>query len=268
MGKRTVIICIILALAGTAVLLATIGLATSLDRRSREKARNRRFYERLYCDFLSQLEHRDRIDDAVEYGREKAENTSRYQELKGEPQVVWGTITVPAGKDLGPRLRMTLRKKASKKPSYSAPNRTVADGQLHFAFSVAEPREYELLLFETSACPGVRLENVTVKEGQPIPEIILNIEDAAVEVTVRDAKGHAVVGGQVTVGKSGGGSNTSLFTWRRGLTDSNGNFLAENLTDGEYVVTVQTQQRNGATSISVARNEYREVNVTLSHDNY
>jgi hypothetical protein len=124
------------------------------------------------------------------------------------------------------------------------------------------------VLFETSTCPGVRLENVIVKEGQPIPEMILNIEDASVEVTVRDAEGNVVVGGQVTVGMSDDGSNSNLFTWRKGLTDSNGKFLAENLADGRYVVVVRTQLRNGSTVIPVARNQYKAVNVTLTHDNY
>lgn len=268
MGKHKGVIYIAITLAGIILIAGAYQSHKWTRNRRLERLNDKRFHEHLYSDFLSQLERRDKMDNLAEYNKEKEENTSRYEELKGKPQVVWGTITTPASKDLGARLRMTLRKKPSKKPSHSATNRTVVDDQLHFAFSVAEPREYEILLFETSTCPGVRLENVTVKEGQPIPEIIINIEDAAIEVMVRDAEDNVVVGGQVTVGKSSGGTNNNLFTWRKGLTDSKGKFLAENLTDGKYVVSVHTQLKNGSTVIPITRNEYKKVYITLTHNNY
>lgn len=270
MGKHKGVIYIAITLASIILIAGAYQSHKWARNRRLERLHDKQFHEQLYSDFLSQLERRGKIDNLAEYNKEKEENTSRYEELKGKPQVVWGTITTPAGKDLGARLRMTLRKKPSKKPSHSATNRTVVDDQLHFAFSVAEPREYEILLFETSTCPGVRLENVTVKEGQQIPEMIINIEDATIEVTVRDAEGNIVVGGQVTVGKSSGGANNNLFTWRKGLTDSEGTFVAENLTDGRYVVVVRTQLRNGSTSVPLplSTNEYKKVSITMTHDNY
>ena len=230
------------------------------------RAQHKEFSQNRRNDFNRNLQHRDKIDE--EYSRQKEENTQRYEESKGEPQVVWGTITAPVGKNLGAPLRMRLMPRPSNQVMQNSINGTVADDQLDFAFSVAEPREYNLVLLETSTCPGVRLENVTVAEGGPIPEMIINIEDAAVEVTVRDSKANVVVGGQVTVGKSGGGTNPDLFTWRKGLTDSEGKFLAENLTDGQYVVAVHTLRRNGSTVISVGKDEYKQVYITLTHNNY
>ncbi|MHC4566107.1 MAG: hypothetical protein ACYTE3_10160 [Planctomycetota bacterium] len=266
--RRKALISGLIVLACVAFALGAYQYHAWMHRRAPSRANDREFHRNRHSSFLRQIERRDKIDDSAEYSRERAENTARYEQLKGKPQVVRGSLSVPAGRNPGNRLRMTLKRKRSETPARSAFNRTVVDDEMHFAFAPAEPGDYDLVLFETSTCPGVRLENVTVTENQPIPELTINIEDAAVEVTVRDAEGNVVVGGQVTVGKSCGGTNADLFTWRKGLTDSEGKFLAENLTDGQYVVSVYTQLRNGSTVIPVGKNEYREVQIALTHDNY
>ncbi len=229
-----------------------------------EATKNREFYRNRHDDFLKKLERRDRINDQEEYDKEKRENTQRYEELKGSPQVIWGTINAPENKDLGNRFRMSLRKTPPKSPIPSI----VVDDQLHFAFSLIEPGIYEVTLFETSACPGVRFENVIVNEGQAVPELVIKIEQAVIEVTVKDRRGNAVEGGRVTVGKSSGGANPNLFSWRTGLTDSQGKFIATKLTDGKYVVAVYTLTRNRTMVIPILKNEYKKVDITLTHDNY
>jgi hypothetical protein len=226
-----------------------------------EEIRNREFHRSRHTDFLAQLERRDVIADPASYAKEKNANALRYKELKGSAQVIWGSVTAPEGMDLGARLRMGLR------PSQGAHSRTVLDDKMHFAFPVAEPGEYEVTLFETSSCPGVRLEKVVVGQNQSVAEVVIPIEEASVEVTVKDMYGKPVAAGQVTVGKSRGGTDMNLFTWRKGLSDSNGVFVGRNLTDGEYVVVVYTEARNGSTSVAVATNEYRKVAVMLTHDN-
>lgn len=266
--RRKALISGLIALACVGFALGVYQYHAWMHRGAPSRANDREFHRNRHSSFLRQIEGRDKIYDFAEYSREKAENSLRYEQLKGKPQVVWGSLSVPAGKNPGNRLRMTLKRKRPETPARSAFNRTVVDDEMHFAFALAEPGDYDLVLFETSTCPGVRLENVTVVEGQPIPEIALNIEDVAVEVTVRDAEGNVVPGSQITVGKSGGGTSPDLFAWRTGLTDPNGMFLAENLTDGQYVVSVYTQLRNGSTVIPVGKNEYREVQITLTHDNY
>jgi hypothetical protein len=267
-GKHKAVIYITITLVSLVLIAGVYQSHKTVQNHKSERLHDKQFHERLYSDFMGQLERWDKINNLVEYNKEKEENTIRFAELKGKPQVVWGTITTTASKDLGIPLRMRLRKKPSKTPYHPALNRTVVDDQLRFAFTVAEPGEYEVILYETSTCPGVRLENVTVKEGQPIPETVINIEDETIEVTARDAKGNAVVGGQVTVGKSDGGTNSNLFTWRKGLTDSKGKFFAENLTDGKYVIVVHTQRRNGSASVPLNTNEHKKISITMTHDNY
>jgi hypothetical protein len=227
-----------------------------------EKAHNIEFYKHRHDDFLKELERRDRISDQEQYDKRKRENTQRYEELKGTPQVIWGTINAPANKDLGNRLRMSVKLHGNRRI-----HKIVVDDQMHFAFPLIDPNVYEVILYETSACPGVRLENVMVNEGQAVPELVVNIEQAVIEVTVTDSRGNAVEGGQVLVGKSSGGANPNLYTWRRGLADSQGKLVATNLTDGKYVVAVHTLTRNGSVVIPLLKDEHKKVDVTLTHDN-
>jgi len=239
--------------------LSQISLA---EKAKAEQAKNREYYKHRHDDFLKELERRDRISDQEQYDKRKRENTQRYEELKGTPQVIWGTITAPDNKDLGNRLRMSVKLHGNRRI-----HKIVVDDQMHFAFPLIDPNVYEVILYETSACPGVRLENVMVNEGQAVPELVVNIEQAVIEVTVKDSRGNAVEGGQVTVGKSRGGANPNLFTWRKGLTDSQGKFIATNLTDGKYVVSVHTLTRNGGRVIPLLKEEHKIVDVTLTHDN-
>lgn len=268
MGKHKAGIYIAITLAGIVLIAGVYQSHKRVRDHKLERLHDEQFHKSVYSDFQSQLERRGKINDLVEYNKEKEENKIRFAKLKSKPQVIWGKITTVASKDLGFPLRMRLRKKRPKTPSNPALNRTVVDDQLRFAFAVAEPGEYEVILYETSTCPGVRLENLIVKDGQPMPETVIRIEDETIEVTARDSKGNFVVGGQVTVGKSDGGTNSNLFTWRKGLTDSKGKFFAENLMDGRYVVVVRTQRRNGSASVKLNTNEHKKINITMTHDNY
>jgi hypothetical protein len=213
--------------------------------------------------FLEDLQHRDRIDSTEEYEKIKQANVSRYKELKDTPQVIRGTIKTAGDVELSGPLRMSLRN-----DSKHVFNKTVVDDQMHFAFAEAEAGTYDVVLFETSAYPGVRLENVVVSERQPVGEIVIGMEEGVVEVVVTDQSGDPVKGAQVLVGKSSGGANPDLYTWRKGLTDAEGVYIGRNLTDGKYVVTVHTMERNGSTTISLFTDEERVVDVPLTHDSY
>ncbi len=227
------------------------------QQQSEDFNRNRR------SDFQKNLDRRDKIVDVEEYEKDKQANTLRYEELKDSLQVIRGTIKTADDMELMGPLRMSLGSK-----SKHVSNRTVVDDEMHFAFAEAEAGVYDVVLLETSACPGVRLENVVVSEGQPVGEIVIAFEKGAIEVIATDESGDPVKGAQVLVGKSSGGANPDLYTWRKGLSDAEGVYIGRNLTDGEYVVTVYAMEQNGSTVVGLMTDEERIVNISLTHDSY
>jgi hypothetical protein len=139
--NRKAVITAIVVIACAALGLGVHQYHTWMHSSRSTRAHDREFHLNRHSDFLRQVQRKDKIDDLVLYEREKAEKTRRYEELKGKPQVVWGTVVAPAGKDLGVPLRMRLKPRPSEKAIRTGIDRTVVDDQLHFAFSVAEPRE-------------------------------------------------------------------------------------------------------------------------------
>ncbi len=240
------------------------GIVHIESKQNQIKEHNKEFYETQYNDFLRNLETRDNLSNLYNYDKIKAENTLRYEEEKGQPQIIWGSIIPPADSNMGEKFNMSL----DTRPRTGYHKKTYADEHKHFAFEKVEPNEYQIVLFETSACPGMRLENITVKEGQSMPEIKINIEQASIKVIVRDMSGNVIKDVQVLVGKSSGGANGDLYTWRHGLSNSEGNYTAKNLTDGLYVVSVQTQRQIESITTQLNKDEHKEVEITMTHNIY
>ena len=218
-------------------------------------------------DFLDELERHAKVTIPGNYERQKAETTQRYEEARDQPGVIWGSVMPPDGYDLGKPLTVTLIYQGS------APfvHQSIVDDQLHFAIPPAPPGEYEILLSGTPLCPGVRLEHIVTTADQPTSKTIIELDNATIEVTVReryDLGSELVYDAQVLVGKSAGGVFPNLFTFRKGLTGSDGIFVAETLSDGSYVITANTLERSGSVVVSIAKNEYKQVEVTLTHDNF
>ena len=105
-------------------------------------------------------------------------------------------------------------------------------------------------------------------EGQLLEEMLIEIGDIMVEVTVIDEHGKPVKNAQVLVGKSDGGTNPDLYAWRKGLTDDTGKFIAYNLADGKYVLVAHTHTRNGSSAISLTNDKPSKEVQVLTHDNW
>ncbi len=230
------------------------------------RSHDRQFYTAQHKDFLAEMDRRDRINDPADYTKKKQETAQRYEQSKETEQVIWGKLLSSEGMKLTPPLRMSIRRKASQGHHYPS---IAVDDQMRFAFPRVDPGTYDIILNETSNHPGMRLEKVIIRESQPLEEIVIELGDIMVEVTVLDEDGKPVKDAQVLVGKSYGGTNPDLYAWRRGLTDAAGQFIAENLTDGNYVLTVHTLTRNGGSVIALTNDKpNREAQQVLTHDNW
>ena len=259
--KRAIVIVFIAVIIGITLLY----WMKAQQKRQDVRSHNKTFYTTRHKDFLAHLDRRDRINDPADYTRQEKETAQNYEQSKGTPQVIWGKLMPAKGKSLVPPLRVSLKGKSPQSRNYSS---IAMDDQMRFAFPKAEPGIYEIIVYDTSNHPGIRLENVIIKEGQPLPETVIEIGDASVEVTVLDQQGNPVRDAQVLVGKSSGGTNPDLYAWRKGLTDAAGQFIARNLTDGEYVVSVHTLMRNGGSVISLLSSENNEAVQILTHNNW
>jgi hypothetical protein len=189
----------------------------------------------------------------------------RYEQSNETEQVIWGKLVSLEGMKQTPPLRMSIRKKAPQGHHYPS---IVVDDQMRFAFPRVGPGTYSIILNETSNHPGMRLEEVIIEEGQLLEEMLIEIGDIMVEVTVLDEHGKPVKDAQVSVGKSDGGTNPDLYAWRKGLTDDAGKFIAENLTDGKYVLAARTHTRNGSSVISLTNDKPSKEVLVLTHDNW
>ena len=235
------------------------------EKRQNDRSHNRQFTAARRKDFLADMERRDRINDPAEYTKKKQETAQHYEQARETEQVVWGRLVSPEWMKLAPPLRMSIIQKAPQGHHYPS---IVVDDQMRFAFPKVDPGIYDVILYETSNHPGMRLERVIIKEGQLREEMIIEIGSITVEVKVIDEHGKPVKDAQVLVGKSGGGTNPDANAWRKGLTDADGQFTAENLTDGEYVLAVHTLTRNGSSVISLTKGMVNQETQVLTHDNW
>lgn len=256
--------------ASIILLVAAIGIILLFGlkagkKRQNIRSHNRQFYTARHKDFLAEMDRRDRINDPADYTKKKQETAQRYEQSKETEQVIWGKLVSSEGLKLTPPLRMSIRKKAPKGHHYPS---IVVDDQMRFAFPRVDPGTYDIILYETSNHPGMRLEKVIIKEGQPLAEMVIEIGDIMVAVTVLDEHGKPVKDAQVLVGKSDGGTNPDLYAWRKGLTDAAGQFIAENLTDGKYVLAVHTLTRNGSSVIFLTNDKSSKEVQVLTHDNW
>lgn len=259
--KKVVVIIFIAVLIGT---ILSYGMKAAKNRQD-DRSHNKQFSASQRKDFLAQIDHRDKIKYPEEYVKDKQETSERYEQSKASPQVIWGKLLPAEGQALTPPLKMRIRGKSPNSSHYPS---IVVDDQMRFAFPKADPGIYEIILYETSNHPGIRLENVIIKEGQPLPETVFEIGDASVEVTVLDQHDNPVKDAQVLVGKSSGGTNPDLYAWRKGLTDASGQFIARNLTDGGYVLAVHTRKQNGSSVISLVSGENTKAVQVLTHNNW
>jgi len=255
---------ILLLVAAIATILIFIGLRAGKERQN-IKSHNRQFYTAQHKTFLAEIDRRDRINDPAVYTREKQETAQRYEQANETEQVIWGRLVSLEGMKQTPPLRMSIRKKAPQGHHYPS---IVVDDQMRFAFPRVDPGTYDIILNETSNHPGMRLEKVIIKEGQLLEEMLIEIGDIMVEVTVLDEHGKPVKNAQVLVGKSDGGTNPDLYAWRKGLTDDTGKFIAYNLADGKYVLVAHTHTRNGSSAISLTNDKPSKEVQVLTHDNW
>lgn len=251
----------------TIIVIAIIIALLPLDKKSEKKrqddiSHNKQFSASQRKSFLAELDRRDKINYPEEYAKEKQETAERYEQLYSTPQVIWGKLLPPEGLTLTPPLKMALKRKSHRSV------KIFVDDQMRFAFPETAPGTYEVILFETSNHPGIRLENVIIEEGKPLDETVIEIGNTSAEVTVLDQKGNPVKDAQVLLGKSSGGTNPDLFAWRKGLTDAAGKFTAHNLTDGEYVVVAHTQTRNGSSVTYLTTGQLNQKVQTLTHNNW
>jgi hypothetical protein len=230
-----------------------------------DSSHNKTFYTTRHKEFFAQLERRDKIKYSAEYTIQKQRTAERYKQLKSNPQVIWGKLLPAEGQTLTPPLKMSINGKSPESRHYPS---IVVDDQMRFCFPKVDPGIYEMVLFETSNHPGIRLENIIIKEGQPLAETVIQIGDANAEVTIQDRKGNPVKDAQVLVGKESGGTNSDLYAWRYGLTDASGQFIARNLTDGGYVLAVHTRKQNGSSVISLVSSESTKAVQVLTHNNW
>jgi hypothetical protein len=254
-------IILLVAAIGTMLLL---GLK-AVEKHQNIKSHNRQFYTAQRKAFLAEIDRRDRINDPAAYTKEKQETAQRYEQSNETEQVIWGKLVSLEGMKQTPPLRMSIRRKAPQGDHYTS---IVVDDQMRFAFPRVDPGTYSIILNETSNHPGMRLEEVIIEEGQLLEEMLIEIGDIMVEVTVLDEHGKPVKDAQVSVGKSDGGTNPDLYAWRQGLTDDAGEFIAENLTDGKYVLAARTHTRNGSSVISLTNDKPSKEVLVLTHDNW
>lgn len=259
--KKSIAVVFVVLVVGAVVFLQS----RLVQKKREDQAHNKEFRMHRHQDFLEQLERRDRIPDLADYTKQKEETAQRYEEFKETPQTVWGKIVPAEGQALIPPLRVSMRGKSPQSRNYGS---IAVDDQMRFIFPEVEPNTYDLVLLETSSHPGVRFENVIVKEGHPLTETVIEIDTVSLEVTVLDQRGTPVKDVQVLVGKSSSGSDSDLYAWRNGLTDANGRYIACNLTDGEYVVSAHTLKRNGSQVVSLVSGETNKVVQSLTHDNW
>jgi len=199
------------------------------------------------------------LEDLLAYRKLQEKGAQRYVRLKGKPGVVWGRVLLPKGRANVPR---QLRLRSSGRPG--GPD-LVADEHGRFAFEPVEPGKYDLVLYETSESPGIRYEGLAVEPDEPVGEVVLTVGNSSVEVIVADEFGKGLGGVRVTVGKSagGGGSNPKLFTYRRGITDAAGRFVAEGLTDGGYTVIAEFGSESAAKILDLGPDQRKTVKLVL-----
>jgi hypothetical protein len=167
----------------------------------------------------------------------------QYERYKGKNGVVWGSVLLP--ENVSAKIRI-------EKPGYFGQKLEIREkGQ--FAFEPLEPGQYDAIVYETTETPGMRYEKYDVAADAPTKELTIAPGDGTVEVTVSDEKGLPIAGARVTVGKAAGasGSSPQLFTWRRGLTDDNGKFVAPGLTDGLYVVVAGDKEAEASSTCTL-----------------
>ena len=130
-----------------------------------------------------------------------------------------------------------------------------------FAFDPVETGEYELILYETADWPGIRYERLSVDQDQSLDELVISPGKSTVRLRVVDQNGQGMGGAQVTVGKSVGisGTMSSVYTYRRGVTDADGLYVAEGLVDGEYTVVASSHDVEGGDTFKLGVNETKDI---------
>lgn len=261
--KRDAAIVIIIVIA---IIIAIIPLGIKeKNKQQQDISHNKQFSNSQRKSFLDELQRRDKINNPEEYAREKQETAELYDRLNSTPQVIWGKILPAEGQTLTSPMKMGIN---GQSPQIHHLPSIIVDDQMRFIFPKVDPGVYEIVLCETSDHPGIRLENIIIEEGKPLPETVIQIGDVSAEVTVLNKKGDPVKDAQVLVGKSSGGTNPDMYAWRKGLSDSNGNYTAKNLTDGKYVIAVHTQTRNGSSVTSLVSGQKNQKVQTLTHNNW
>ena len=134
-----------------------------------------------------------------------------------------------------------------------------------FAFDPVETGEYELILYETADWPGIRYERLSVDKDQALEELVISPGKSTVRLRVVDENGHGVGGARVAVGKSVGisGTSPSVYTYRRGVTDADGLYVAEGLVDGAYTVVASLHDADDGGTLKLGVNETKDVTLKL-----
>lgn len=182
--------------------------------------------------------------------------TERLVEIAGQtPQMVHGRVSLPNG--LGDEPKVVRIMGAGGMGAKMA----VTDSG-RFAFPAVPPGRYEVTLYETNESPGIRLEEIEVTEGNILDSIDLQAGSGTIELLVQSNQG-PVQGANVTIGKAVGGALPNLYTYRRGVTDRNGRYIAEDLVDGEYVVAAEFGNQTQSSLVALDESEHVVENIRL-----
>ena len=176
---------------------------------------------------------------------------------KTDATSIYGSVVLPDASKSFPRTVQLYGTGRSGKAS------AVVDESGRFKFNNVVPGAYEITLLETPDLPGMRIEGVVVEYARPPSEQIFVAGGSTVELVVEDQLGHGISGARVIIGKSGEGNQPNVYSWRQGVTDSLGRFIAKNLVDGRYVVSSKLTNTSAASTVNVLENDY--VQARLRH---
>jgi len=98
-------------------------------------------------------------------------------------------------------------------------------------------------------------------KDKAMKELTIAPGGSTVNVRVVDETSNGLGGVLVTVGKSVGASGTmpSLYTYRRGVTDDHGRFVAEGLVDGDYTAVATFGGADAGSNFALAVGESKDI---------